>query len=165
MQEILVYSFKKNLSEIIMQNLRNVDYFVINDRTTKKGLQDLEELLNIILKTEYKYIIGIGVNSSLKDRIAFEKEAKNQFRRDKAIESSYNSLSIGEFLESNSDEIIISHDMGTSWCNMTSFSIRDKLIKLNSSSLNGFIHVPKAVENTDRFVNLIQTQITRLIDE
>lgn len=163
--KILIYSFthskKRNISGEVMQKLKNIDSFSINCTSNEVGKIDIQKLLNQIKTNEYDFIIGIGIYSNKNNIIKFEKIAKNKFRNEEIEKSAPDFFQIGEFLNNdlNNSIIKISNKMGNSWCNFSSFAIKNEIIKSKLKAKNGFIHIPNLPENIAEFVELIQKEI------
>jgi pyrrolidone-carboxylate peptidase len=166
MRKILIYSFKhsrlRNISSDVLKKLLRINSFTIDCTNNTTGQNDTDRLLKHINKTAYQYIIGLGTYSPKKDLLKLEKVAKNKFRNNVIIYDAPQTYKIGEFLNKRSgkNSIIESTKMGNSWCNMTAYVIR---YKLNSSALNGFIHIPNNPKNVIKYSTLLQDIIDDIL--
>ena len=146
-----------------MRELHVVDHYSIDCTTNETGKRDIQKFLTHIKSNNYDFIIGLGIYSNKSTIIKFEKFAKNKFRNEK-IENAPDSFEISQFLKNDYDnpQIKISYAMGNSWCNYSSFVIRNELIKSNLKAKNGFIHIPNSPNQIQQYSHLIQSEIIKL---
>jgi len=82
MGKVLVYTFshqnKQNVSSKIANQLKSTDLFILDTTDNETGLDNAMRPLRVIEKNKYEYIIGVGVYSSRKEVVKFEKLAKNK---------------------------------------------------------------------------------------
>ena len=168
MTHILTFAFthqkKPNISANLVIKLNGVDTFIIDCTTNELGIDNTQDLLNKIKKTYYSYILGVGIYTSKKSKVKFEKTAKNKFRNDLIVKKAPDSYDISEFLSvpGNIGNIIESHKMGNSWCNMTSYKIKHTLVEYEIPTENGFVHIPNLEDSLDEYTKIIQNIVNHL---
>lgn len=167
MNKTLLYSFthnkKRNVSSEISALIEEVDHYYVDSTTNESGWNSINGLLELIQTNKYKYIVGLGVHST-SNKTKIEKIAKNKFRNDTLILDAPEYYDIGEFItfDDGMNEIVNSNKMGNSWCNMSAFLIRRKVLEKNLMALNGFIHILDSPEKLQSYTDLVKKVLNNI---
>lgn len=168
---ILVYAFnhkkKQNISSLVLNQLTGVDKIVIDSTNNQTGLKEIDNLLQKIKESDYKFIVGLGIYSAKSSILKIELSAKNKFRNnsiDTTQKEDYR-FNISEFIKipEGIDSIKFSNKMGNSWCNLSAYKISSLIKNDNLESRTGFIHIPNIAEEVESYTIMIQDIINNFI--
>lgn len=163
--KILLYAFKNNISAHVAYNIKPADTIILDTKNKTTVESEIVNLLELIKNSNYKYIIGIGTYTSTTD-LRIELSAKNKFRNSviNNLKDSKHRLGISQFLASqdNLEKVVFGRKMGNSFCNLSSYKIREFIELHNLNCQNGFIHVPNIVSRKDSYRNTVQNIVYKL---
>lgn len=134
-KNILLTAFRGTSAELLIKNTK--DYktlFLPNDR-----IKDSEKLINMISNGEFDYIFSFGQKPNIKNKVYIETTALDgEFQ----ISTNYDYIKLKESFEQNGIIAKISHNAGTSYCNMLYLNGLKYIAENNLSAKMIFLHIP-----------------------
>lgn len=157
----LLYSFNSNISDLVAREVAkklNADTYSINCKTQKIEVASIHNLVEHVLGSNYKYVIGIGAHS-YRRKILIEKYATNNT---KIISEEFKSYKISEFIKipNNLSKSIVYSDWLNGWCNYSVFLLSHKIHETEVKTKVGFTHIPKNLEK----VEIYSKEIIKLLE-
>lgn len=123
--------------------------------------RDIEDYLNLLIKDQPSYIIGLGSYSGVdRDKIRIERITSNSFRNNKIEEDLLDKLKIDNFLtpDISNKNLKFADALGNSWCNLISWKIMRLIKNKTLNSRYSFLHIPKSFN-----LNLATQEIENLL--
>ena len=155
---LYIFAFDKNISAQVMHEVHSQINYLITYKHLLSGQSSLSEYLNILLKKQPKYILGLGEYSGRdQSKIRIETIAKNRFRNSEILQNGANQMEIPCFLQPTMYSKFATA-LGNSWCNLVSYKITELIVskKLNSKFI--FLHIPKSLD-----INFATTTVVEML--
>lgn len=150
MNNILIFAFKNNISEDILNGIDIPNKHLLSTKSEVKFQQDFDELPNLIRTGKFEHIIGLGQYTGKdKDKIRIEQIASNHFRNNRIGQSEY--LEIPSALKNSNfdpEYFKLARGLGNSWCNLVSYKIVESIKHNDLKVTYDFLHTPKIFDKT-----------------
>ena len=153
---LYIFAFAKNISAQVMHEIHSQINYPITHKHLLSGQNSLPKYLNILLKKQPEYILGLGKYSGHdQSKIRIETIAKNRFRNSEILQNGAEQIKVPYFLQPTTHSKIATA-LGNSWCNLVSYKITELIISKKLNSKLTFLHIPKSMDTNFATTTIVE---------
>lgn len=157
---VLLTAFRGSSAEQLIKYANGFDTLVLPNNKVK----DAEKLINKIADGTYNYIFSFGQRPNIKNKVHIETTARNGIT---SVETDFDCERLQKLFESNGVPAKISHNAGTSYCNVLYFNGLSYIQKNKLETKIVFVHIPymKNINNKEVFFEKLIEAVSKIGDE